>query len=404
VTLRSEQRINMGLRFSRELQAKDNIWPLTDCMHNKKNKRASVSSATDGKHLAPVKKRRRLLKGPVNKEEESLVKKEEEIYDVFHQDEDEPEDSKQALTVFKEEEEGETEVKEVIGDDLHQDKDETEDRKHASAVVKKEEEDEVEMKEDSEDDLPRDKDEREDGKKAPAVIKEEEEDETEVKEDGEDDIYQDERESCKKSPAAIKQEERDEVGHDNCQSAERSRRTANIVKRKYSLRSLSQKNNKKSTRSKPLRKDKGSSINLGEVNRSPMASSDEDEFGRGIESAVDEASDTSDSVDGIVDHDAAIIDSYDAQWNRMYNRLCAFQESHGHCELFWLDDRFTFILNTPTNTAFVSLLALQVTCHNTTSLTRNWAIGSRRSVPSSKMTKWFRSEKGSSTRLVSSSI
>jgi hypothetical protein len=138
------------------------------------------------------------------------------------------------------------------------------------------------------------------------------------------------------------------------QYPKRSRMSANIVKRKYSLRSLSQQNNKKSAGSKPLRKDKGFSTSLGEVNRSPMASSDEDEFGRGIESAVDGESDTSDSVDGIIDQDEAILDRYDAKWNRMYKRLRAFKEDHGHCELFWAVDRFIIILNTPTNTPPVS--------------------------------------------------
>jgi hypothetical protein len=42
-----------------------------------------------------------------------------------------------------------------------------------------------------------------------------------------------------------------------------------------------------------------------------MASSDVDEFGRGIESALDEASDTSDSVD--------------ARLNIRYKRLLAFK-------------------------------------------------------------------------------
>jgi hypothetical protein len=129
---------------------------------------------------------------------------------------------------------------------------------------------------------------------------------------------------------------------DNCRSAERSRRSANIVKRKYSLRSLSHQHNKESARSKPLRKDKGSSTSLGEVNQSPMASSDEYEFGRGGDSAVDDASHTSDSVDGITDHDEAIFDSYDAQWNIIYERLRGFKESHGHCELFWAVDRLPF--------------------------------------------------------------
>jgi hypothetical protein len=60
------------MRSNRELQAKDNGLPWTDRLPNKSNKRAAVSS--DGKQLAPVKKRRRVVKV-----EESPVKKEEEI-------------------------------------------------------------------------------------------------------------------------------------------------------------------------------------------------------------------------------------------------------------------------------------------------------------------------------------
>jgi hypothetical protein len=297
----------MGLRYSRELQANDNVLPLADDrMQNKKSKRAAVSS--DGKQLAPVKKKRRVVK-----EEEYPVKTEEDIEDDLRQDKDE--DVMKPRAVVKEEED-ETDVKEDGEGILQVDRDESEERKKPLAALTKEEEDETEteVKEDSEDDFQRDKDEREDGEKY---------------------------------PAAVTKEEKDEVGHDNCRSAERSRRTANIVKRKYSLRSLSQKNNKESARSKPLRKEKGSLTIMGEVYRSPLVSSDEDEFGKCIESAVDEASDTSDSVDGIIDHDESILDCYDAQWNRMYNRLRAFKESHGHCEFFWAVDRSTFILNTP---------------------------------------------------------
>jgi hypothetical protein len=98
----------------------------------------------------------------------------------------------------------------------------------------------------------------------------------------------------------VEGDEEDEVDHEDSLSA-------NIVKRKYSLRSLSQK---KSARSKPLRNDKGSSKSLGEADRSPMASSDKDEFRRGLESTVDEAIDSSDSVDGILDHDEAIFGRY----------------------------------------------------------------------------------------------
>jgi hypothetical protein len=114
----------------------------------------------------------------------------------------------------------------------------------------------------------------------------------------------------------------------------RSRSNATIVKRKYSLWSLSHENNKKGARSKSLRKEKESSTSLGEANRSPMASTDEDAFGRGICNPLDEASDTSDSVGGIVDQDDAILGVHDVKWIRMYERLRAFKDSHGDCELF----------------------------------------------------------------------
>jgi hypothetical protein len=113
-----------------------------------------------------------------------------------------------------------------------------------------------------------------------------------------------------------------------------------------------------------------------------MESSDEDEFGGGIESAVDEPSGTSDSVDGIINQDKDIFGRHDAQWNKMNEKPRAFKECHGHCELFWAVDRFTFILNTPTYTSLIFLLALQVKCH---ALTHNWAIGSTISVHAPKM-------------------
>jgi hypothetical protein len=306
-------------------------------MHNKKSKRDAVSSDTDEKEIAPVKKRRRIV------EEESPVKMEEEIEDDLDQ----------------------------------QDKADQEDSKRASAAVKEE----MDETEDGEGDLQLDRDEPEDCKQPPTVIKEEEKDQTEENYDC--DAYQrdeEQPEDSKQASAAVKEEEEDEgeVGHeypssaniviknnspwslfqpDTCRSAEGSRQSANTVKIKYSLRSLSQENNKKSSRSKPLRKDKGSSTCLGEVNRSPMATSDEYESGRGIESDVDEAiSHTRDSVDGIIDHDEVIFDRHDAQFNRMYERLHAFNKKHGHCELFWAADLFNFILNTPTNTLHVFFL------------------------------------------------
>jgi hypothetical protein len=116
VTLRSEQRIIMGLIFSRELQAKDNdVLPLTDDrMQNKKSTRAAASSDTDGKQLDPVKKRRRVVK-----EEEYLVKIEEDIEDDLQRVKDEPEERKKHPAVVEKEKEDETtEMKEGIGDDL----------------------------------------------------------------------------------------------------------------------------------------------------------------------------------------------------------------------------------------------------------------------------------------------
>jgi hypothetical protein len=264
-------------------------WPwLADRLHNKKNKRAAVSSDTDGKQVAPVKKRRRDVK-----EEEEI---EEEIEDGPHMDRDKPEDCKKPPAVVKVEAKHETEVKEDIY-------------------------------------------EPEDCAELPAAIKKEEEDQTEENYKCDDDqLDKDEPKDSKQASAAAKEEYEDEVGFEYPSSM-------SIVKRKYSMRSLSQQNNNKSTRSKPLRRDKGSSsTSLGEVNRSPVASSDEDEFGRCIESAVDEESHISDSEDGIIDQDEGI---FEARWNNMYERLRAFKESHGHCELFWVVERFTLILNTP---------------------------------------------------------
>jgi hypothetical protein len=360
------------MRYNRELQAKDNVLPLPDRVHSKRNKQAAVSS--DGKQLAPVKKRRRVVKA-VKKEEDSPVKKEEKIEDDLQQCKDKPEDRKKPPAVVKKEEESPVKREEGIGDGLHQDKDEWEDRKKSPAAIKKEEEDEWE--DDCKDDLHQDKDEREDSKKSPAAIKKEEEDQTEEKNICDDDQRDgDEPEDSQQASAAVKEEDedKDEVDHQDLSSA-------NTVKRKYSLRSLSRQNNNKSARPKPLGEDEESSTTLGEVNRSPMASSDEDEFGRGIESAADEASDTSDNVDGVIDHDEAILDRYGAQWNIMHNSLRAFKESHGHCELFRAVDRFTsFILNILTNTPSVALPQIQVKCHETSRKTSHWAHGYTSSV------------------------
>jgi hypothetical protein len=44
------------------------------------------------------------------------------------------------------------------------------------------------------------------------------------------------------------------------------------------------------------------------------------------------------------------------KWNMQFKKLQEYYGKHGHCELFWVVDRFIFILNTPTNTTRVSLL------------------------------------------------
>jgi hypothetical protein len=72
-------------------------------------------------------------------------------------------------------------------------------------------------------------------------------------------------------------------------------------------------------------------------------------------------------------------------WNLQFKKLRAFKESHGHCELFWAVDRFTFILKTPTHTPPVSLPELQLKCHKSSRKTRHWAVGSKLSVNTSEM-------------------
>jgi hypothetical protein len=91
-------------------------------------------------------------------------------------------------------------------------------------------------------------------------------------------------------------------------------------------------------------------------------------------------------------------------WNFEFDRLRQFKNDHGHCELVWAVDRFTLILDTPTNTPTVSLPALQVMCHAVTSLIHNCGIGSIISVHASKVVNWIRKRKRGSTELVSSSI
>jgi hypothetical protein len=179
----------MSLRSNQELQAKDNIFPLTYSMLSvaqqqqpgKMNKRSAVS--LDEKQLATENKRRRLVKAAVKPEEEFGVKKEEEIEGGSQKDKDEPEDSMKPPVVVKKEEEDVTREKEDDDDNVQREKDEPEDSKKPPVAVKEEEKDETEVKVDGEGDYQRDKDEPEDSKQLPAAIKEEEEEETKVKAD-----------------------------------------------------------------------------------------------------------------------------------------------------------------------------------------------------------------------------
>jgi hypothetical protein len=328
-TLRNDQRTTLRCRSDQECQQQQ---------PDKRGKRAAVNS--DENQLASGKKRRRVAKAAVEEEEEYPVKK-EEIEDDFHQDKDETEDCKEPPVTVKIEEVDKTEAKEDGEDDLHQDKDESEASMKPPAVVKKEEEDEPEN-----------------CKGSPALVKKEEKDPADEKPaaPGRSDVCIENR-TISEQPGGRRMEDtsintrrypkrsgssanivkkkyslRSISQPDDCRIAEQSRSSANIVKRKYSLRSLSQQNNKKSARSKPLRKEKGSSTNLGKVNQNPMTTSGEDEFGKGIESAVDEACDTSDfNLKGKKNKE---------NWNSQFNQLREYYEKHGHCELFWVVHRF----------------------------------------------------------------
>jgi hypothetical protein len=259
---------------------------LTDRMHNKTSKRTDISSDTDGNQLATGNKKRRLVKG-------------------FNKDQEDEEDEEE------EEEEGEDE------DDLHQDTDE--DSRKPSAVVK-EEEDETK---DGEGILQLDRDEWEDSKQPPAAVKEEEGygyDETEENEvgyetdeneGGEDALHldRDEPKDCKKLPAVVNKEVKDEVGHE------------------YSPREIDKKSNWEQLATREGNDDEATYL-------PDEITSTKDAFGRGKRTPIDEASDTSDSVGWIADQDEAIFSLNDVKWNKMYERLRAFKESHGDCEFF----------------------------------------------------------------------
>jgi hypothetical protein len=96
-------------------------------------------------------------------------------------------------------------------------------------------------------------------------------------------------------------------------------------------------------------------------------------------------------------------ESHTGRWNLKFKKLRDYCGKHGDCELSWDVHRFTFILNTPTNTPPDSLPALQAMCHNSTRKTGHWTNGSTVSVLSSKMANWILNEKGGSTKMVSTS-
>jgi hypothetical protein len=88
-------------------------------------------------------------------------------------------------------------------------------------------------------------------------------------------------------------------------------------------------------------------------------------------------------------------------WNLQFKKLRDYDETHGHCELFWAVDCFAFTLNTPTYTPPISLPELQAMCHGSIRKTRHWPLGSSISVHASKMAEWIRNEKLGLRKLVS---
>jgi hypothetical protein len=94
----------------------------------------------------------------------------------------------------------------------------------------------------------------------------------------------------------------------------------------------------------------------------------------------------------------------EAKWNLQFKKLQDYYGKHGHCELFLAVDRFILILNAPTNTTPVSLLALQVMFQQGTWKSHQWEIGSAGSEPTSKKVEWILNEKRNWTRLVLNSL
>jgi hypothetical protein len=72
--------------------------------------------------------------------------------------------------------------------------------------------------------------------------------------------------------------------------------------------------------------------------------------------------------------------THERKWNVQLEKLGEFKEKHGHGELFWAVDYFTFILNTLTNTLPVFFPDLQLMCHKGTRMNHNWENGFKRSV------------------------
>jgi hypothetical protein len=58
-----------------------------------------------------------------------------------------------------------------------------------------------------------------------------------------------------------------------------------------------------------------------------------------------------------------VFSNHKEKWNLQLKKLQDYYKKHGHCELLWDADRFSFILNTLTYTPHVSLAELQAICH-----------------------------------------
>jgi hypothetical protein len=225
--------------------------------------------------------------------------------------------------------------KEEFEDDLHQDK--NEDSRKPPAVVKEE------------------KDEPEDTKHPPTVIKEEEGYGYETDENEEH-----EWEDSKKPPAAVKEEVEDEVGSEYSPS-ESDEEGSEYSPGESDEESIGLLPPARPSRPMAVTKPKSAKPVAHAATPVPIVQTssalapklaDEKRGARCRGNVRNEKWALSD------EHKA----TYTRKWNRMYEKIRAFKKSHGHCELFWVVDRFTLIWNTPlTHHLSLSLNCMQVT-------------------------------------------